>query len=166
MSDASIYLGAVLLIVGIVVLIVDVAHPGLFLLVPAAVLVAVGVLLMAVPWLFQTNPVAAALILLAAGCGGGVAAIPIYQRIAPLQSPIATTVDTLTNMKAAVTVAVSPGNMKGKVRVRGEIWSATSDAPIPAGTEVIITGGEGVVLRVAPVPKPEKAKEGEESPPA
>jgi membrane-bound serine protease (ClpP class) len=150
MTDASIYLGAVLMVVGIVVLVVDVAHPGLFLLIPAAVLVAVGLMLMVVPGLFQTNPVAAALILLAAGCGGGVAAIPIYQRIAPLQSPIASTVGSLTGAKAVVTVPVTPGNIKGKVRIRGEIWSARSDASIAAGTEVVVTGGEGIILNVAP----------------
>jgi membrane-bound serine protease (ClpP class) len=159
MSDASIYLGAVLMVVGIVVLVIDVAHPGLFLLIPAAVLVAVGLMLMVVPALFSTNPVAAALILLAAGCGGGVAAIPIYQRIAPLQSPIASTVGSLTGSKAVVTVPTSPGNIKGKIRIRGEVWSAKSDEPIASGTEVIVTGGEGIILTVTPVSTPkEEAK--------
>jgi membrane protein implicated in regulation of membrane protease activity len=159
MSDFMLYLGMVLVVIGIVVLLADVAHPGLFLLIPAAVAIAVGLMLIAVPWLFFANPVAAALIILAVGCGGGVAAIPIYQRIAPLQHPIATTVDTLTNMRASVVVAIQPKNMKGKVRVRGEVWSATSDVAIPAGEEVVITGGQGIVLNVSPVPSETKENE-------
>ncbi len=151
MSDATILLGAGLVIAGFVLLIADVAHPGLFLLVPAAVLVAIGAIFLIDPSLFAGAPLAAALILLAAGCGGAVLAIPIYQRIAPVHPPIATTLDTLKGMTALVTVDVRPGTMKGKVRVRGEVWSATADQVIPAGSQVTVTGGEGIILRVAPV---------------
>jgi membrane-bound serine protease (ClpP class) len=148
MSDFTIVLGAVLVVVGILILLLDVAHPGLFLLIPSAVIIAIGTIFLVAPDVFYANPLAAALVVLAAGCGGAVIAIPLYQKLAPRHAPIASTVDTLTGMTAKVTVRVEPGTMKGKVRVRGEIWSATSDEPIPEGANVKVLGGEGIVLKV------------------
>lgn len=150
MSDAVIYLGALLIGIGIIVLLADVAHPGLFLLVPAAVLMAIGFLFLVAPGLFTTDPLAATMVVLAAGSGGAVVAITVYQKLAPTQPPIASTMDTLSGMRGKVTVPVTPGTMKGKVRVRGEIWSATSDVTIPEGEEVVISGGEGIILKVKP----------------
>jgi membrane-bound serine protease (ClpP class) len=37
---------------------------------------------------------------------------------------------------------------KGSVQVNGELWSAYSETPIPAGAQVRVTGREGFVLRV------------------
>lgn len=145
--------------IGIVLLMADVAHPGLFLLVPAAVLVAIGILFLASPDIFLSNPLAAALIMLAAGCGGAVAAIPVYQRIAPTHPPIATTLDTLVGSRGLVSVEVRPHSMKGKVEVRDETWSATSDAPIAKGQVVKVVGGEGLVLKVVSVSNSTESKE-------
>lgn len=40
---------------------------------------------------------------------------------------------------------------KGSVQVNGELWSAYSDTPIPAGAQVRVTGREGFVLEVESV---------------
>ena len=39
----------------------------------------------------------------------------------------------------------------GQVRYGGEIWNARSESEVAAGTEVVITGVEGLTLRVRPV---------------
>jgi membrane-bound ClpP family serine protease len=45
---------------------------------------------------------------------------------------------------------------KGSVQVNGELWSAVSHTPIPAGAQVRVTGREGFVLEVEAVdPTPE-----------
>ncbi len=38
----------------------------------------------------------------------------------------------------------------GQVRIGGELWSATSESDVEAGSEVVITGVEGLTLRVRP----------------
>jgi membrane-bound serine protease (ClpP class) len=38
----------------------------------------------------------------------------------------------------------------GQVRIGGELWNATSESEVEAGTEVVITGVEGLTLRVRP----------------
>ena len=37
---------------------------------------------------------------------------------------------------------------KGSVQVNGELWSARSQMPIPAGAQVRVTGREGFILEV------------------
>ncbi len=144
-------LGAILVVAGILLIVVEVVHPGAFLMVPAAILVASGLFLVFVPGFFLANPVMAALLLIGVAFLGAALAIPLYRKIAPTHAPIPTTVQSMWNAPAKVLVPIEPGNMRGKIRVRGEIWSATADQPIPEGREVIVVGGEGVVLRVAEV---------------
>jgi Membrane-bound serine protease (ClpP class) len=48
-------------------------------------------------------------------------------------------------------VAGFPGS--GRVRLQGEVWSARSEGPIPAGTQVRVKGREGLTLLVEPVQK-------------
>jgi membrane-bound serine protease (ClpP class) len=45
---------------------------------------------------------------------------------------------------------------EGSVQVAGELWSARSDRPIPAGSQVRVLGREGFVLSVEPILQPEK----------
>lgn len=40
---------------------------------------------------------------------------------------------------------------RGEVRIRGELWQATSDAPLLAGQRVRVVSRDGLVLRVAPL---------------
>lgn len=148
MSVLVLFLGLALVAIGILMIIVDVSHPGAFLIIPAAVLVSVGFVLTLDPNLFSNNPIAAALIVIASAFTGAAAVVPIYRRIAPTHPTISTTLDSLQNTEAMVVIDTVPGSMKGKVRVKGEVWSATSDEPISAGQEVIIVEGKGVTLKV------------------
>ena len=52
---------------------------------------------------------------------------------------------------------IEPGET-GRVSTHGEIWSATSDQPVEAGSPVRVTGVDGLTLTVAPVAKRESSK--------
>lgn len=47
--------------------------------------------------------------------------------------------------KGIVTIALDP---EGKVRTHGEIWTAVSEGPLPEGTNIRVTGAEGMKLKV------------------
>ena len=54
------------------------------------------------------------------------------------------------NETGYVLTAIDPGGL-GRVRTHGEIWSATADERIEAGSQVRVTGMDGLKLRVTPV---------------
>ena len=64
--------------------------------------------------------------------------------------PITGDVGMLESLGQALT-AIDPGGT-GRVRTRGEIWTATAAEPITAGDMVRVTGLEGLVLTVRPDP--------------
>jgi membrane-bound ClpP family serine protease len=47
---------------------------------------------------------------------------------------------------------IEPGGT-GSVRTHGEIWTATADEPIEAGSPVRVTAVNGLLLRVTPAAK-------------
>ncbi len=53
----------------------------------------------------------------------------------------------LVGTRAVVVERIAPA---GRVRVGGEMWNAVSDAAVDAGREVVITGVDGLTLRVRP----------------
>jgi membrane-bound serine protease (ClpP class) len=53
-------------------------------------------------------------------------------------------------MLAEVGIADSDLSPAGRVRVRGELWNAVSDAPVRAGDKVEILAVDDLVLRVRP----------------
>jgi membrane protein implicated in regulation of membrane protease activity len=53
-------------------------------------------------------------------------------------------------MVGEVAEALGPLDPDGRVRVRGEIWSARSSAPVPQGSAVRIQAVEGLTLYVEP----------------
>ncbi|HVP15238.1 MAG TPA: NfeD family protein, partial [Terriglobales bacterium] len=54
----------------------------------------------------------------------------------------------LLGMRAVAVVRLAP---RGQVRIGGELWNAVSDSELEPGSEVVITGVEGLTLRVRPV---------------
>ena len=55
------------------------------------------------------------------------------------------------NARGVVLQPIDPVASVGMVRILGEEWRATADAPIPAGTEVIVTEVRGARLVVSPM---------------
>ena len=144
-------LAVVFIIVGVAIIILDFIHPGAFLILPGTVLLLAGILLLAFSSFNILTLAGAPLLIVGVVLVAFALAIPLYQRIAPTHPPVATTVETLVNWPAEVTTDIVPGTMHGKIRVRSETWSATASVPIPAGQQVRVVGGRGVVLTVEPM---------------
>ena len=150
MVGADVVVGVPLVLVGAILFIVEVLHPGAFLLIPGSMILAGGILYILSPSLVTQSVFGPAIIVLAA-LGATALTIPYYRRIAPVHRPMTSTPMSLEGRTGIVLEPVEPDNMKGKVRVDSEIWSARAEKAIPRGTKVRILGGEGVSVRVTPV---------------
>ena len=143
-------LGIGMIVVGIVLFAIELIHPGALLLIPGSILLVAGLLYVFFPQVLLGGPIGPILIILAA-VGTAIAEIPLYRYFAPVHRPMTTTSSGLTGEVGVVIVPTIPDTLKGKVRVKSEIWSAQSDQPIPAGTHVRVVSGEGVAIRVVPI---------------
>lgn len=56
--------------------------------------------------------------------------------------------ESLIGKEGEVTVEVTSGNIRGKVRIGPDIWSADADETIPVGTKVKVDRSEGVHVHV------------------
>ena len=153
MSIETLVLGIAIVAGGFAVLAIELTHPGAFLMVPAVTMIVAGFLLIFLPDTFLNSSIGPIAVAIAAAAAG-IITIPYYRWVAPVHRPMSTTPTSLEGETAIVIAPVVPDTISGKVRVGSEVWSASSDAPIPAGTHVRVLGGEGVSLRVAPLPTP------------
>jgi inner membrane protein len=148
--------GIALIIVGIILFAFELIHPGALLLIPGSILLVAGVLYLFVPDTLLNSWVGPFAIVLAAVIAGLVE-IPYYRWVAPTHRPMSTTSGGLVGEEAIVIAPVEPNTLRGKVRVRSEVWSARSTAPIPVGTRVRVVHGEGVSVSVEPIEPPKAA---------
>ncbi len=138
---------AVLLIVlGAILLIYEAFSPGAFLVIPGTVLVILGLIGavytdLLISWWSPVIAVAVAVPVTLLTIKG-------YQKLAKPAPPTTTVTGSLVGRRGIVTVATEAGNMKGKVKVDSDVWSATSDEPIDVGTEVVVEHSEGVHVHV------------------
>jgi membrane protein implicated in regulation of membrane protease activity len=150
MTDTTVGIGAVLLIAGGILIVLELVHPGIFLLIPGSTLLAGGLLYLVLPDFLTGSPAGPLLVALVA-VGAAIGTIPLYRHYGTGGPPMTTTPESLAGQEAMVIVPVIPDTLKGKVRVGSEIWSARSDAPIAVGVRVKVLGGSGVSLNVVPV---------------
>ncbi len=146
-------IGIALVVAGIILLMSELIHPGALLLIPGSILLVAGFLYLFVPNLLLDSYYGPFAIVVTAILAALVE-IPYYRWVAPTHRPLSTTSGGLVGDEAIVIAPVVPGTLRGKVRVRSEIWSARSDVPIPVGTRVRIVHGEGVSVSVVPVEPP------------
>ena len=136
-------------IIGILMLLAEVSSPGMFLLVPATVLMVLGGIGLVYPDVLLSwwAPLAAVVIV------GPMTyvSIKLYQKLAPPAPPETTVATSLVGMTGVVESAVSPNSLKGKVRIDHDTWSATSDKVIPVGSKVVVRASEGVHVKVEEV---------------
>ena len=130
-------IGIVLVIVGIILLASELVHPGALLLIPGSILLVAGFLYLFLPNVLLDSYIGPVLIIVVA-IVAALIEIPYYRWIAPTHSPLSTTSGGLVGAEAIVIVPIVPNTLKGKVRVRSEVWSARSNIPIPAGTRVLL----------------------------
>jgi len=139
-------------IVGVLMLLAELASPGAFIIVPASVLIVLGGVGLIYPdWLLTWwAPLAAAVILVPMT----LVTMKLYQNLSPPAPPETIVATTLVGQKGMVKKEVYPGNLKGKVRIDHDTWSATSvSTVIPAGTKIVVTASEGVHVTVEEIPE-------------
>lgn len=142
-------LALVFVIIGVIMLLAEAANPGSFILVPATVLLVLGAIGLVFPdWLLSWwAPLAAVIVLVPTT----IITIKIYQKLAPPVPPETTVASSLVGLKGVVTSEVRPNDLRGKVRIEHDSWSATSTKVIPVGTNVVVKSSEGVHVFVEEV---------------
>ena len=153
MSPIDPAIGVALVAGGVILLASELIHPGALLLIPGSILLVAGFLYLFLPNILLDSyfgPVAIVVTAILAA----LIEIPYYRWVAPTHRPLSTTSGGLVGDEAIVVAPVVPNTLKGKVRVRSEVWSARSDVPIPVGTRVRIVHGEGVSVSVEPIEPP------------
>lgn len=144
----NVEIGWVMIIVGFGLLVAESLHPGFFVAVPGTVLLVMGAVLILLPEIFdQWNAVIMVLTALIAS----IATIMLYRKIAPVQTPLSTSKDTLKDKIGTVTTDIEPGSITGKVKIDNQTWSATSESVIPIGKKVKVIESEGVHVRVVEI---------------
>lgn len=130
-------------------LLAEAMTPGVFLVVPATVLIVLGAIGLIAPGLLLSiwSPIIALVI----GVPVFMVTVKAYQRLSPPMPPTTTVATSLIGMEGVVVTEVCPNNIKGKVKIQNDIWSATSTRPIQAGFRVKVVHSEGVHVKVEPI---------------
>jgi len=143
-------LGWILIIIGALMLLFEVAEPGYFIGVPATVLIILGIML-----LFGVdilNSVWGVVIGVAAALAAAGFTVWMYSRLTPNAMPTTISRDSLVGRMGLVTRTVETDSIAGKVSVEGVQWSArTESGEIPEGKKVIVVRSEGVHVVVKEV---------------
>lgn len=133
-------------ITGIIMLLAETAVPGFFIAVPGTVLIVLGLIGMAIPEFLVSfwSPVVALVV-----CVPTVVLVMMaYQKLAPPAPPETTVGASLIGKTGIVVTNVVPNSIRGKVKIKNDIWSATSIVPIPAGRRIVVIKSEGVHVTV------------------
>ncbi len=144
----NVEIGWVMIIVGIGLLVAESLHPGFFVAVPGTVLMVMGSVLILLPEIFDQW---SAVIMVITALLASIATIMMYRKIAPGQTPLSTSKDTLKDKIGKVTTDIEPGSITGKVKIDSQTWSATSESVIPKGKKVKVLESEGVHVRVVEI---------------
>ncbi len=122
-------------------LLVEVHTPGFFIGVPGTVFVVIGIVFLMVP---EVSVEFAVALIIITSIVATVLTMLLYKKLGEHGLEATTTVDTLVGKEGFVIKRVEPNNLKGKVKIEGDIWSATSDSVIEKGKKVRVIKGEGV----------------------
>jgi membrane protein implicated in regulation of membrane protease activity len=141
-------IGLIIFVIGIALIIAEAFTPGTFILVPGVALTIVGALIMAFPG--ASNSIWLPVIFLLAFVPAFLLAFFLYKHIAPPGRPTTLSSDSLIGRVGYVKREVHPGNIRGKVTIENELWSATSDQVIPEDTRVEVVKVQGVKVIVRP----------------
>ncbi len=144
--DLGVDIALILLVVGVLLLLAEAALPGAFLLVPGTVLIVLGGIGLVAPnfLLSWYSPLAAVAVLVPMT----LLAIKLYQRLSPIAPPTTTSATSLIGQDGVVIETVNSHDLKGKVRIGSDTWSAIADTTIPIGAKVRVKNSEGVHVEV------------------
>lgn len=132
----------VLVVLGLVLLIIEATSPGVFMIIPASVLIILGALGLVSPeFLFSWWAILVAIVV---AVPVTVITIYFYKFLGKTQPPSTTITDTLVGTTGIVLVTTIPGTIKGKIKIGSDTWSANSNQPIEAGAKARVVRSEGV----------------------
>ncbi len=136
---------------GLLLIVIEIWMPGYFIAVPGGALFLGGALALAIPGVMFESAWAWLLWPLFLGLAT-VANLYAYKRWAPpARHPVTMGTDSLPGQVGTVVHDVAPGQGgKGKVRIRGAVWSARSAVPIAKGEHARVVRVEGVYVIVEP----------------
>jgi len=139
-------ISCIILIAGAIFVIYEAFVPGGFMLIPGLVLIILGAIGLLAPDILMSiwAPVIAIIVAIPVT----LLTLKLYQYLAKPEPPATTVADSLVGRTGKVMVSTELDNLKGKVKIGNDTWSATSDEPIEAGTEVIVESSEGVHVHV------------------
>jgi inner membrane protein len=140
--EMGVWFGIGFIVLGTLMLLLELHAPGTFLIVPATVLIVLGVLGILFPDILFTwwAPIAAVIVLVPTT----LITIKLYQKLSPPGPPVTTVATSLVGMKGIVTADVHPHTLRGKVEIEHDTWSATSESMITKGKRVVVVSSEGV----------------------
>ncbi|MFA6804535.1 MAG: NfeD family protein [Candidatus Methanomethylophilaceae archaeon] len=139
-------IGMILLVLGLVLVAAEAFSPGGYLIIPGVVLLVLGIYAYLDPDKLYTWWTPAVAIVVAIP----VTALTIwgYSKLGSPEPPSTTVAESLIGKEGVIVTATSPGNLKGKVKIGSDTWSADSDTEISEGTEVVVESSEGVHVHV------------------
>ncbi|HTT16149.1 MAG TPA: NfeD family protein [Thermoplasmata archaeon] len=150
MAGVDVAVGVLIILIGGGFFTIEIFHPGALLLIPATIMIVGGFLYLLIPDVLLRSiwgPIA----ILVAALIATVVTILYYRWLAGVHKPLSTTSGGLVGEEGIIVADVVPNTLRGKVRIRSEIWSAKADAPIRSGTAVRVIAGEGVSVTVEPL---------------
>ena len=131
-----------IIIIGALLIIGEALSPGIYMIIPGTVMVLLGIVGYIVPdFLFS---IWAPITMVVVGLIVSIVTVMAYRKLGEPEPPTTSVSDGLVGKTGIVTAATSVGDIKGKVKVGSEIWSARSLEPIEVGTVVRIVSTEGV----------------------
>ena len=140
------YVAIALVVIGLALVTVEASSPGAYLIIPGLDLLVIGIYGMIVPEMLYTWVTVAMAIVLTIPVVIGT--LILYKRLGGTEPPSTTVTGSLIGRSGVVTIETNPDNLKGKVKIGSDTWSADSDEIIPVGTEVIVETSEGVHVHV------------------
>ncbi len=137
----------ILVIIGALLVITEANVPGGYLIIPGLDLLVIGIYGCIFPdMLFTWYTIAIAIVLTIPVIVG---TLWLYRRLGGPAPPSTTVAGSLIGRTGTVTVETNPDNLKGKVKIGSDTWSADSDEVIEVGAEVTVVSSEGVHVHVA-----------------
>ncbi|MCQ2085885.1 MAG: NfeD family protein [archaeon] len=135
-----------MIIVGTLLIVGEALIPGAFLIIPGTTLMVIGIIGCVVPdFLYSINsPILGAVVAILAT----LITTKAYQLLATPSPPTTTVASSLIGKNGTIIARTTSNNLKGKVRIGSEIWSANSDESLEIGTEAVVIDAKGVHVKV------------------
>lgn len=140
------YVAIALIVIGLILVTVEATSPGAYLIIPGLDLLVIGIYGTIVPDMLYTWYTVAIAIALTIPVIIGT--LILYRHLGGTEPPSTTVTGSLVGRQGVVVVETNPENLKGKVKIGSDTWSADSDEIIPVGAEVVVVSGEGVHVHV------------------